>query len=388
MGLRGARDGGARRHRHRHEGYAVLALRLAVLAASIALVLYGGVAARMRDAAHRLTKRTWLRDGLFTVGFLAILLVLSLPVEIHAGFVRYRHAGLSHASFPQWLGDYLTQWAVNLAFYVVGIVAIMAIIRRRPNAWPAWATLIYVALSATYTVLSPLYIEPLFNRFTPLPDGGAKEAILALARANGVPAGEVYVRDASRQSVVLNASVSGLGGSARITLDDNTIQRTPPAEVEMVMAHEIGHYVLRHVFKETLLHGVVMGIGFLCIAWAMRGLVARRGPRWGVAGTGDIAALPVFWFLFALWGFIALADNGIQREDEAEADLFGLNASRQPLGLAEFMIRDADVHPLAPGAFVEWALYTHPAPAKRIRVAMRWRAEQVRAAGATSSRAP
>ena len=177
-----------------HEGYAVLALRLAVLAASIALVLYGGVAARMRDAAHRLTKRTWLRDGLFTVGFLAILLVLSLPVEIHAGFVRYRHAGLSHASFPQWLGDYLTQWAVNLAFYVVGIVAIIATIRWRPNAWPAWATLIYVALSATYTVLSPLYIEPLFNRFTPLPDGGAKEAILALARANGVPAGATSSR--------------------------------------------------------------------------------------------------------------------------------------------------------------------------------------------------
>lgn len=371
-------DAKARAEAFTNRGYAALMLRLAVLIVASALVMFTGLAARMRDAALRLTHRAWLQDALFAIQFLSILLASSLPVEVFAGFVRYREAGLSHAGFWQWLSDYALQWAVDLIFYAVGIVAIMALIRRRPQSWPAWATLVYVALYATYSLVSPLYIAPLFNQYTQLPDGPAKERILSLARANGVPADGVYVRDASRQSVILNASVSGLMGTARITLDDNTVLTTPPAELELVMAHEIGHYVLRHVFKETVLHGLVIGVGFLFIAGSMRRLLARYGKRWRVTGAGDVAALPVFWLLFALWGFIALpADNTIQREDEAEADLYGLNASRQPLGLAEFMLRDADVRPLEQGAFVEWALYSHPTPAHRIASAMRWRAENL-----------
>lgn len=371
-------DAKARAEAFTNRGYAALMLRLAVLIVASALVMFTGLAARMRDAALRLTHRAWLQDALFAIQFLSILLASSLPVEVFAGFVRYREAGLSHAGFWQWLSDYALQWAVDLIFYAVGIVAIMALIRRRPQSWPAWATLVYVALYATYSLVSPLYIAPLFNQYTQLPDGPARERILSLARANGVPADGVYVRDASRQSVILNASVSGLMGTARITLDDNTVLTTPPAELELVMAHEIGHYVLRHVFKETVLHGLVIGVGFLFIAGSMRRLLARYGKRWRVTGAGDVAALPVFWLLFALWGFIALpADNTIQREDEAEADLYGLNASRQPLGLAEFMLRDADVRPLEQGAFVEWALYSHPTPAHRIASAMRWRAENL-----------
>lgn len=371
-------DAKARAEAFTNRGYAALMLRLAVLIVASALVMFTGLAARMRDAALRLTHRAWLQDALFAIQFLSILLASSLPVEVFAGFVRYREAGLSHAGFWQWLSDYALQWAVDLIFYAVGIVAIMALIRRRPQSWPAWATLVYVALYATYSLVSPLYIAPLFNQYTQLPDGPARERILSLARANGVPADGVYVRDASRQSVILNASVSGLMGTARITLDDNTVLTTPPAELELVMAHEIGHYVLRHVFKETVLQGLVIGVGFLFIAGSMRRLLARYGKRWRVTGAGDVAALPVFWLLFALWGFIALpADNTIQREDEAEADLYGLNASRQPLGLAEFMLRDADVRPLEQGAFVEWALYSHPTPAHRIASAMRWRAENL-----------
>ena len=371
-------DAKARAEAFTNRGYAALMLRLAVLIVASALVMFTGLAARMRDAALRLTHRAWLQDALFAIQFLSILLASSLPVEVFAGFVRYREAGLSHAGFWQWLSDYALQWAVDLIFYAVGIVAIMALIRRRPQSWPAWATLVYFALYATYSLVSPLYIAPLFNQYTQLPDGPARERILSLARANGVPADGVYVRDASRQSVILNASVSGLMGTARITLDDNTVLTTPPAELELVMAHEIGHYVLRHVFKETVLQGLVIGVGFLFIAGSMRRLLARYGKRWRVTGAGDVAALPVFWLLFALWGFIALpADNTIQREDEAEADLYGLNASRQPLGLAEFMLRDADVRPLEQGAFVEWALYSHPTPAHRIASAMRWRAENL-----------
>ncbi|HET8833023.1 MAG TPA: M48 family metalloprotease, partial [Casimicrobiaceae bacterium] len=258
------------------------------------------------------------------------------------------------------------------------IAAIMALIRRLPRAWPALATLVYVALYATYVLISPVFIEPLFNVFTQLREGPARERILSLARANGIDTDGVYIKDASRQSVMLNASVSGIGRTARITLNDNTVESTPPAELEMVMAHEIGHYVLHHLVKQTVFLGLTMGIGFVFIAWAMRSLANAYGARWNVTGIGDPAIIPLFWLLVALWGFAAMPiNNSIVRTHEAEADLFGLNASRQPIGLADFMLRDADAHPLSPGPFVEWALYTHPSPARRIETAMRWRAEHL-----------
>jgi STE24 endopeptidase len=153
---------------------AAIVLRLAVLAAATWATLASGLAARMRDAAQRITRRAWLQDAAVAVPFLAIVLALGLPVEVFAGFVRFRDAGLSNAGFGQWLSDYVLQWAVDLVFYVVGIVAIVALIRRQPRAWPALATLVYVALYATYTLVAPIVIDPLFNRYTQLADGPAR----------------------------------------------------------------------------------------------------------------------------------------------------------------------------------------------------------------------
>jgi len=185
--------------------------------------------------------------------------------------------------------------------------------------------------------------------------------------------------------------VTGIGATARITLDDNTIASTPRREIEFVMAHEIGHYVLRHIGKSIVFSGLAMGIGFLLIAWGLRRLIGWKGPSWDLADAGDVAAVPLLWLLFSLWGYLSLPiDNSISREQEAEADLFGLNASREPFGLAEFMLRDADVQPLAPSALVEWALRSHPSGAHRIAMAMRWRAEHLapNPSATGSSRAP
>ncbi len=148
-------------------------------------------------------------------------------------------------------------------------------------------------------------------------------------------------------------------------------------------AHEIGHYVLAHVPKGIVFDALVMGLGIVLAAWSSRQLVARFGRRWQVSGLGDIAALPVFWGLFVLWGLIALPlSNGITRQQEVEADIFGLNASMEPLALAEFMIRDSDTWQVDPSPLEEWAFYHHPSARHRIFAAMRWRAEQAPENGA------
>ena len=291
----------------------------------------------------RISARPLLQDVIFSVQFFAALFLINLPVQTYAGFVRFREAGLSEMPYFQWLSASVLDWAVLTVFNIVGVVAVIALIRRRPQSWGVWATAVYILVSGTYVLVSPQFIEPLFNQITPLAESAEKEAVLSLARANGVPSSDVFVRDASRQSVLLNAHVSGFGGAATIVLDDNTTAHTSLDEIEMVMAHEIGHYVLGHAAKGVIFDGLVMGFGILLVVLGSRRLAASYGARWQVSGLGDIGALPVIWCLFVLWGYVALpATNGISRMHEVEADLFGLNATRHPVAMAEFMIRDSD----------------------------------------------
>ena len=352
-------------------------LRVVVLVSSIALMLFSGAAARMQNLAERATSVRPLRDALFAAQLFLALFLLSLPVDSYGGYVRVRQAGFSDRSYGDWLGQTALAWSVDTVFYVVGATALMALVRRRPASWPAWGVAIYACLSATYVFLTPVYIEPLFNRFTPLADGPAKEEIVSMARANGVPVDTVFVRDASRQSVLLNASVSGLAGTARIVLDDNTVAQAPLGETRMVMGHEIGHYVLSHDVKGILLVALVMGIGFVAIRWGARRLIERYGRSWGIPTFGDIASLAVLWGLFSVWTFLALpATNSITRQHEREADLYGLNAAREPIAVGDFMIRNSDAYQLDPSWLEEWFFFTHPSARSRIRVAMRWRAAQ------------
>jgi STE24 endopeptidase len=358
--------------------YRIVAVRIVVLVGSTLLILFTGLAERMGRFARRVTGLVPLQDALAALGLLMVLFLIDLPVETYAGFIRPHLAGLSPLPYPAWLTDHLINWAVITVFDIVGIVLLFTLIRRRPTSWAGWGTALYGALAAVYLIISPQYIEPLFNRITPLPDSPRKEAILSLARANGVPAGDVFVRDASRQGVFLNAHVSGALGTARITLDDNTIEQASEPVLMWVMAHEVGHFVMAHVEKEVVFDTLVMGLGLVLIGWACRVLIGRFGPRWRVTALSDIGALPLFWGLFLLWGFIAMPlTNGISREQEREADLYGLNASREPLGLAEFAIGHAGVTQLNPTPLREWIFFDHPSPMQRIYSAMRWRAEHL-----------
>lgn len=358
---------------------AMLIVRVVALLATVGLLLFSGAAARLRDLSRRLSNRPPLQDAMVAVLLLLILFLVNLPIDTYAGYVLLRQEGFSQAPYLQWLRDSVVNWAVLTAFYVVGIVAIMALVRRYPRAWAPAAVAVYVVIRGIYVVAAPVYIEPLFNRITPLAEAPVKDAVLSLARANGIPAEDVFVRDASRQSRFFNAHVSGLGRTVRIVLDDNTIAATPLPEVQMVMAHEIGHAVLHHTAKGTVFDGVITAVGFLLIAWTMRRLIERFGPAWRLEGPGDSGAIVVFWCLFVLWwSYLALPiNNGISRTQEMEADLYGLNASRQAMADASYMLRTADYVELDPPALKKWLLYDHPTPRERVRAAMRWRAEHL-----------
>lgn len=357
------------------------ALRMLTLVLATALICFTGLAAAMRRLAMRLTSMPALVDLAVALQYFVALYALSLPAEVYAGFMRPHRFGFSDQPFGAWLGDNLLNWGVLTLFYLVAVVLLYRFVRRSPRFWAVGAVGVYIVLRTLYELLTPNVIEPLTNSFRPLPQGRQQQVIMALARANGIENPRVVVSDASAQSRLLNAHVSGIGGTARITVDDTTLARTSEPMLRAVVAHEIGHYVLYHTAIAVVTDSLLMGVGFAAIALVTAALVRRFGPRWQMQGLADAATIPVLWGCFLMWGFASLpVSNAAARIAERQADLFGLNASQSPHGLAEFMIHDADTARLQPSA-LEYALfYTHPSDAERIATAMTWRAENARLA--------
>jgi STE24 endopeptidase len=224
-----------------------------------------------------------------------------------------------------------------------------------------------------------VYLAPIFNTYQPLQDSAIREPILRMAHANGISANEVWEMDASRQTTRISANVSGMLGTERITLNDNLLKRASPAAVEAVMGHEIGHYVLNHVYEMLAYFAVIIAIGFALTGWAFDRLSARYQSRWHLTGIADPAGLPLITLILGAYLFLLTPVlNTIVRTNEFEADIFGLNAAKQPDGFAEAALLLGDYRKLDPSPLEEMIFFDHPSGRTRIRAAMQWKAGQRR----------
>jgi len=346
------------------------------------LLLFSGLSARMRELAERLSSRTWLQPAVYGLQYVLAVTLLSFPLTLYAGFFREHRYGLSNQTFLQWLRDFGVGTVVGAVFTSLFLIVLYLVFRRAPRTWWLWGAAVAVAAFVVLMLILPLYIAPLFNDYTPLEDPEIRDPILSIARANGVPAEDVWQYDASRQSKRISANVSGFAGTMRISLNDNLLQRGTHEEIEAVMAHEIGHYVLNHVYKGMLFIAFVAVVGFGFVRLAFDRLVTRWGERWRVRGLTDPAGLPLVVLLFSVYGFaLTPVINNFVRSTEAEADLFAINASREPDAFASMAVKLGEYRKLDPAPWEEWLLYDHPSGRSRIEMAMRWKAENLAVVG-------
>jgi len=210
-----------------------------------------------------------------------------------------------------------------------------------------------------------------------------------MARANGIPAKDVFQIDASKQTTRMSANVSGFGHTMRITLNDNLLRRGSPEEIQLVMGHEMGHYVLNHVYKFLLFFLIVVVTGFALLRWALDWSLQRWGEKCQIRGTGDTAVLPLVVLLASVFFFVLTPLlNTMIRTQEYEADMYGLNASRQPDGFAQAAIHLGEYRKMEPGPVEEWIFYDHPSGRSRIYAAMRWKAENLKLMNVSPSQEP
>jgi Zn-dependent protease with chaperone function len=342
-------------------------------------VLLGtGLSARMRNAAERVTRSRFVHGLVYGAEYVVATTVLAFPLSLYQGYFREHQYGLSNLTLGGWLSEQGKGLLLGIVLGSVAIAALAAFLRAAPRTWWIWGTIFSVVLLIFIVLIAPIWIEPIFNTMTELRNPAVRDPILSLARSNGIPARNVYVQDLSKQTKRVSAHVTGFAGTMRIELSDNLLGRTSLPGIKAVMGHEMGHYVLNHIYESIVTFGVILFLGFAFLRWAFGASLRRWGPRWGLSGVADLAALPLLVALFSIYFFVLTpVVNTVIRSDEAEADIFGLNTSRQPDGMAEAALQLGEYRKLHPGPLEEIIFFDHPSGYNRILTAMRWKAEHL-----------
>ena len=312
----------------------------------------------------------WARALVFSGLVVALLAVVGLPIDLWAGYLHEHAWGLATQSLGSWTLDRMKGLAVSLVLTTVALAGLVGAARAWPNVWPVIVATVAAALVLILSFVAPVVLEPLFNRFSPLGDRELSSRLKELSVSARVPVERILVADASRRTRRLNAYVSGLGRTRRLVLFDTLLASAGPREVELVVAHELGHRRRKHGAKGTLL-GMVGAASFVIVLWALLQWSALRSAL-GVTSVGDPRIVPFVLLLGSVVGLLASPlGASLSRRWERDADAFSLELTRE-LGTFEATHRRlarANLSALAPPRSFYLAWFSHPTPPERIAAA-------------------
>jgi STE24 endopeptidase len=337
-------------------------------------MLAGRRSARVRDWAYRVGRRPFVADALFGLVYWLAGWGLALPLTVYQFYFREHQYDLATQTFGPWFGEQLVSLAIGCIVVAIVVPLLWRGIRRFGERWWIAAAAFAIVFQVLALLVTPVWIDPLFNTYKPVQDQVVKDSVLAMAHANGVPADNIYEVDASRQTTRVSANVTGIFGSAQLRLNDNLLRRTSLPEIRAVMGHELGHYVLNHQYKFLAFLALLFIVGFALIAWISHAALRRWGERWSLQGVGDVASLPLLAAALSAFFFVATpVFNTLIRVQEVEADRFGISLSREPLGFAEVALKLTEYRKPDPGPIEEIIFFDHPSTRFRLKEAMEWR---------------
>ncbi len=349
--------------RYYRTGHFVWAAGIAFGVAVPAFILWSGIAVALRSRIERLTRFWPLVAALFFAAYSALEWLLALPFAYYVEFARQHAYGMSNQSVAQWLQEGAIGLAVSIGIGALFIWVPLLLIRRLPRAWWLVTGALCVPFLFLMMLVKPVWIDPLTDDFSALQDVQMEERILALAERAGIEGARVYEIEKSADTNRVNAYVTGFGATQRIVLWDTLLAKLSPEQVLIVMGHEMGHYVLRHVVIGICVYSAILTLALGLIHLVASAVIARRGAGLGLRGLTDPAVLPL---LLAIAGVVQVAlmpaAFAFSRRQEHEADRFTLELTRDNRACASAFVamQGTNLGFPRPDAWVVWLRSSHP----------------------------
>ena len=315
----------------------------------------------------------WFRSFAISAAYLVLSSLLVLPWTLYADWWREVAYGKTNQPLSDFLSQGFVMLIISSLFGGLFLSGIYFCIRRLGTYWWAWSGGVAAVAVTSMMLIGPIWIEPLFNKYTPLPQGEVREALEVLAKQANIQPDRIFVYDGSRQSNRFTANVSGLGSSARIAISDVALTSASLDEVKAVTGHEIGHYVSDHIWN-LIGTAVLMSMIFFYLSNAMFMKVANlMGAKASIAEPRGVAVLLVCISFLSL--LAQPVTNYVVRLGETEADQYSYKAVNLPDAMASALVKTAEYRDPRPHPLQELIFYTHPSVEKRVKAAMEWKAQ-------------
>jgi STE24 endopeptidase len=344
---------------------------MGIAAIGVCLLIFTGLAGWIRDQSGSLNWQPV--HGWFPLQVVCFFLIVMLAYEIitaplgYYGFTLSRRYGLSVMTIKSWLRDLLVGLVLELVLGIAALELIYWLLATQPDSWWLWVGLALLFFSVIMANLAPVLLFPLFYKFRPMPEGELTQRLLALAKRANTRVRGVYTFDMSRKTTAANAALMGMGNTRRIVLGDTMLDRYTNEEIEVVLAHELGHHVHHDIWKLILSQSLITLAG-LYVANVVFHWAAQTQHLY--AGVADAATIPLLLALTALFGFIVMPlNNGFSRYVEYQADEYALQSTRMVESFKGAMTRLANqnLSDIQPSPVIEFLFYDHPSIGKRLQ---------------------
>jgi len=336
------------------------------------VLLFSGASTRLVQYLASLTGSYWLTLGLYLALFVIFLQIVEIPFSFYSGFIVDHEFGLSTQALKGWFVDEVKGLGMEVAFGVFAGVVVYYLIKT-VNLWWLVAAALFAIFSILLSIILPYVLLPIFYKVTSVTDSSLKDTLLEMSRKVGARSiGRVLVADESRRSIRANAFFSGIGKSKAIVIFDTLLSAFTRREVITVVAHELGHYVNKDIWREAALSGLLTIPPFFIADYVLK----QDATSLGLSGITDPAGFPIiFVILIGVSFLLQPISNGVSRVTERKADEFALRAADDSEAQASAERRLADLSLAAdkPNRLVELFFYTHPSSARRVQLAEDWK---------------
>ena len=345
------------------------------------IILRFGLSPKYRDWAEKISRNSFVQALVFAPLLIVTMGILGLPSDIYENSVE-RQYGLSIQSWGSWFWDWTKGEFLSILLGIFLIWILYAIIRKSPRRWWFYFWLVSLPIAILLVFAQPVIVDPMFHKFESLQqkDPALTASLEQMVQRAGqdIPPDRMFWMGAGEKTTELNAYVTGIGASKRIVVWDNTIAKMTTPQIVFVAGHEMGHYVLNHVWKGLAFAALFLFIFFYLVFRTIGWLLARWGANWGIRGVDDLASLPALLLLLSVFAFIANPiQSAFSRHDEHQADQYGLEVthgltpnSSQVAAQAFQILGEVDLADPDPNPLNIFMFYSHPAIPDRVRFAL------------------